>query len=116
MGEAYRTDWTGVPHTNKHAVPVGFDDVRNMEVVFVEEVLICDAVVRSACFEIADATTVGAPYHGKPSVAVRCLCYECKPRSTWMHRTLLGGWEVIPNFSGKVVTNIGPPSGARQSK
>lgn len=110
MEEAYRTDWTDVRHTNKHATPVEFDDVQNMEVVFVEEVSIRDAIVRSAYFEIADATTVGAPFHGKPSVEVQCLWYGCKPRTTWMHLTLLGRWEVIPNFSGKVGRNIGPPS------
>jgi hypothetical protein len=108
MGEIYRTDWKGVPHTNRHAIPVEFEYVRNTDVIYVEKAAIRDAVVEKAHFEIANTATVGDHFHGKPSVEVRCLWYGCKPTTTWMHLTLLGKWKVIPRYSGKVIRNIGP--------
>lgn len=109
MGLVYRNDWADVPHTNEHAMPVEFEDVQNMDVVHVDKITIREAVVENHCFEIANTSTVGDLYQGKPRVEVRCLWYGRKPITTWMHLTLLGTCKVFTGYTGTVVRNIGPP-------
>ncbi len=57
-------------------------------------------------FELADVPKPFDVYAGKHRVEVKVGWFGMKPKSTWSHITLNGEWELIRNYSGKVVLNL----------
>jgi hypothetical protein len=83
----HSTNWDGIRHTDKKAVPMSHDNVRNAYVVWVEEATIRGAVIKNQHLEVAERSTIGALFQGKPSVEVFCTWYGRKPLTSWMHIT-----------------------------
>ena len=60
--------------------------------------------VKEASAEVAQPFDV---FDGKTRVEVKVYWFERKPKTTWAHITLNGEWELLRNYSGNVVDNIG---------
>ena len=57
-------------------------------------------------FELADIPKPFDVFSGKHRVEVKVGWFGMKPKGTWSHITLNGDWELIRNYSGKVVHNL----------
>ena len=101
------TNWDGVRTLDKLAGEIKTRQVRNVRAVRVTQGSIRNAQV-SGVFELAtDAVDPFTTYAGRRRVEVKCLWYQRKPPFTWMHLTITGTCEILPNYTGPVVDNIG---------
>ena len=102
------TDWDGILHTDKRAHPNATRNVRNVRAVRISNGSIRSAQVTDRVFELAAAAVDPFKmYAGCRRVEVKCLWYGRKPPTTWMHLTIIGTCEVIPNYTGPVVSDFG---------
>ncbi len=106
----HSTNWDGIRHTDKKAVPMSHNNVRNAYVVWVEEATIRGAVIKNQHLEVAERSTIGALFQGKPSVEVFCTWYGRKPLTSWMHIKLRGKIEVKKSYTGPVLRDIRRPA------
>lgn len=44
---------------------------------------------------------------GQRRILVECLLFGCKPKTTWMHLSILSTPKIETNYSGEVVADIG---------
>ena len=104
---APNTDWVGIPGHDKHSTVRRTRQVEHARVIHVTAASIRLALV-AGHFEIAP--TKGKPqnsYTPPCEVEVVCLWHGRKPPTSWMNLKLIGPCEVIENYSGTVVANIG---------
>ena len=110
MKEA-NTDWTGIVHTCRSAVPSSTRHVKNALAIEVTSAYIGNAHV-SGVFQIADVPVpVKTHKSGRASAEVSCLWFGRKPTTTWMHITLKGEWKLLQRYTGPVVENISKATG-----
>jgi len=107
MTSEYNTDWSGVPSTHPSAKPETFRQVNNVLAVFIHEGYLRGSTFRDCYFEVADSQEPFDTFAGKTRVEVQVLWFDRKPATTWAHLTLIGKWELLRNYSGEVVANIG---------
>ena len=103
--ETINTDWDGIPHVDKNAAIRTHRKVTGVLALRVVDASIRDAVVTDI-FELAEVPKPLDISNGKLKAEVKCLWYERKPSTTWMHLTLSHEWEIIKNFTGNVAANI----------
>lgn len=99
-------DWNDRYNTNSNALPDG----QLRHVVDVLAIRISDGHLRgsnfSGVFEVADVPQPFDLFDGKHRVQVKVGWFGMKPKTSWSHITLNGEWELIRNYSGKVVHNL----------
>lgn len=106
------TDWTGIPHTDRTAVPTSWRRVQQVLAIEATSASIRGAEV-SGVFELSDARApLSMHADGRIRVEVKCLWYGCKPPSSWMHLILPSRWRLVRRYSGSVVENISQPTHA----
>lgn len=90
--------------------PSAKPDVQLRHVVDVLAIRITNGHLRGSdfdgVFEVAEVPRPFDLYAGKHRVEVKVGWFGMKPKSTWSHITLNGDWELIRNYSGKVVHNL----------
>jgi hypothetical protein len=67
-------------------------------------------------FELADVPKPFDLHDGKLRVEVMVGWFGMKPKTTWSHVTLSGDWELLRNWSGKVVHNLSDENQSNASK
>lgn len=109
MLKKYNTDWTGIRLTDPKATVIEWGPATpGARCIYVPKATIRLAVIEGGVFQLDDK--IEEPIRmlrGKRCAVVRCLWYGRKPLVTWMHLTLLSGYEKRNNYRGDVVTNIG---------
>jgi hypothetical protein len=98
--------WNQTYNTNAKAKPIEHREVKNARVVRVNNAHLRGSDF-SGVFELADVTDPFDFFDGKERAEVQVGWFGMKPKTTWSHITLGEGWELIENFSGKVVHNLG---------
>ena len=107
MNDICNTNWDGIKTLDRLAGPVSSRQVSSVRAVRVTQGSIRNAQV-SGVFELAtDAIDQFKTFAGRRRVEVKCLWYGRKPPTTWMHLTIIGTCEVLTNYSGSVVSDIG---------
>lgn len=107
MDEIINTKWDNIPSLDKRAGPIKTRQIHNARAVRITVGSIRNADV-SGVFELAtNAVDPFTTYAGRRRVEVKCLWYQRKLPTTWMHLTITGTCEVLENYSGAVVSNIG---------
>jgi len=100
------TEWNHKYDTHPSAKP----DVQLRQVVDVLAIRITNGHLRGSdfdgVFEVAETSDPFDVFAGKQRVEVKVGWFGMKPKTTWSHITLNGEWELIRNYSGKVVHNI----------
>lgn len=99
-----KTDWTNVPQQSKKATVRRTRLVENASVVHVGQAFIRGSTV-SGCFKLAKGADIKA-HKDKKRIEVECLWFGCKPKTTWMHITLLREVHFFYGYSGKVAFDI----------
>lgn len=99
------TDWTGIRNSDAKAKIKDYRKVLDVLAIQVENASIREAEV-TGLFELANTTQPFDVKDGELRVEVKCLWYERKPKTTWMHLTLSKNWALITNYSGEVANNI----------
>jgi hypothetical protein len=98
--------WNQKYNTNTEARPIEYRTVRNARVVRVS-----NAHLRGSnfggVFELADTQDPSDFFDGQERAEVKVGWFGMKPKTTWSHITLGDEWELIENYSGKVVHNLG---------
>ncbi len=107
MASEYNIDWSGVPNTHPSAKPETFRQVNNVLAVLVREGYLRGSTLRDCYFEVADCQEPFDTFAGKTRVEVQVLWFGRKPATTWTHITLTGKYELLRNYNGEVVANIG---------
>lgn len=105
MTDKFNTNWDDVPDTDKNAIPIGWREVKDVRAVKIIG-SIRDAAV-DGYFELAPGATDKKPYADHFRIEVKCLWYERKPKTTWMHITIAGECKIIEHYTGQVISNIG---------
>lgn len=107
MTTDYSTDWSdGVPHTHARAKPESYRLVKNVLAVLVHEGSLRESTFKDCYFELSDSSEPFDTFNGKTRAEVKVLWFGKKPKTTWTHITLNGKWELLRNYTGKVVANI----------
>lgn len=101
----YSTNWSGVPGTCETASIQKTEMVKNSRVIHLAKAGIRGAEV-SGTFKLAEGAEVKTLW-GQRRVLVECLWFGCKPKTTWMHLSILSTPKIEPNYSGEVVADIG---------
>ncbi len=100
------TEWNDRYNTHTGAKPDG----QLRDVVNALAIRITNGHLRGSdfdgVFEVADATDPFDVFAGKQRVEVKVGWFGMKPKTTWSHITLNGDWELIRNYSGKVIHNL----------
>ena len=100
------TDWNHKYDTQSGAKP----DAQLRHVVDVLAIRITNGRLRGSdfdgVFELADVPKPFGLYAGALRVEVKVGWFGMKPKTTWSHITLNGEWELVRNYSGKVVHNL----------
>ena len=100
------TEWNNKFDTHPSAKPDG----KLRHVVDVLAIRITNGHLRGSnfdgIFELADVPKPFDVFAGKHRVEVKVGWFGMKPKSAWSHITLNGEWELIRNYSGKVVHNL----------
>ena len=107
MAGEYNTDWNSVPNTHSNAKPESYRQVKNVLAVLINEGFLRGSTLRDCYFEVADCQQPFDTFDGKTRIEVQVLWFGRKPATTWAHVTLNGKWELLRNYSGEVVANIG---------
>ena len=102
-----QTDWENVPVTDAKAHIVASESVKGSAAIHVTKASIRNAEIENCCFELASPVSVPKMRWGANRIEVKCLWYGRKPPTSWMHIAVLGDYEIIENYSGEVVRDIG---------
>lgn len=98
-------DWADVPHKHQSAAPS-----ESRYVVDVPAIRIKNGHLRGSdfdgVFELADVTLPINVLGGKLKAEVKVGWFGRRPLKSWAHITLNGDWELLKNYSGKVVHNL----------
>lgn len=100
-------DWSDVPDTDPNAQPCEYEDVNHVTAIHIQRALIRNAELLGCYFELADPTARPAMKWGADRIEVKCLWYSRKPPTSWMHIAIHSDYEIISNYSGQVVRDIG---------
>lgn len=108
MLKKYSTDWTGIRRTDPKATVIEWRPATpGARHIYVSKATIRLAVIEGGVFQLDDVVEPIRILRDKQRAVVRCLWNGRKPLMTWMHLTLLSGYEERKNYRGDVVTNIG---------
>jgi hypothetical protein len=106
MLEDITTEWNDRYNTHVGAKP----DSQLRHVVDVLAIRVANGHLRGSdfdgVFEVADVPKPFSIHTGDLRVEVKVGWFGMKPKTTWSHITLNGEWELIRNYSGKVVHNL----------
>lgn len=102
-----QTDWRNVPVTDVKAQIIASETVKCLAAIHVTKGLIRNAELLDCYFEMADLKSRPSMKWGAKRIAVKCLWYGRKPPTSWMHIAVVGGYEIISDYFGAVVRDIG---------
>jgi hypothetical protein len=101
------TEWNDRYNTNPSAQP----DAAQRHVVDVLAIRIVDGHLRGSSFdgifEVADIPQPFSVHTGNLRIEVKVGWFGMKPKTTWSHITLGNEWQLLRNYTGKVVHNLG---------
>ncbi len=97
----------GTPSTKVNAKPISFRHVKNALVIKLSGHYRNAKI--SGRFEIYPHKRPFRIHEGKLRVLVDCKWFDDRPGSTALKVELSGRWELLRNYNGKVVDNIGEP-------
>lgn len=97
---------TNAPHTDEFAVLDRPENVRNSLAIRIYKGSYRNASVKDTTFEIGDIKMPFDSYKGFLRVQVKCHWYGWQPEFSNIHVKLVGDWELIPNYTGKVMRNF----------
>jgi hypothetical protein len=95
----------GTPYTNEHAKPIHLRKVRNTLAIKLNG-MYRDAKIRGV-FAVYPHKRPFRIHKGKLRVLVDCKWFDDRPGSVALKVELSGSWELLPNYSGGVVDNLG---------
>jgi hypothetical protein len=98
--------WKGAPNTNPKAAISKLRKVKGKLVIEVVKAHLRTAEI-TGIFELANTVMPFRIKKGALTAEVICLWHGKKPKTTWMHITLGKKYELITEYSGEVVANIG---------
>ena len=101
----YNTDWSGIPDTCTTATVQKTQRVNGASVVHLAKAGIRGAEV-SGTFKLAEGAEMKTLW-GQRRILVECLWFGCKPKTTWMHLSILSTPKIENDYSGEVVADIG---------
>lgn len=108
MQDEPNTQWDdSVPDTSRAAKPTAWRAVTDCVVIHVTKATIRSTQIEDAWFELHESDKAFGTYAGRPRAEVKCLWFGRKPPTSWMHITLLGPHEVVRDYTGEVVADIG---------
>lgn len=100
------TEWNDRYNTCESAQP----ESATRHVLDVLAVRIVNGYLRGSTFdgvfEVADVPQPFSLHSGVIRVEVKVGWFGMKPKTSWSHITLSGEWQLIKNYSGKVVHNL----------
>ena len=95
-----------IPHTDEFAVVTNPEQVNNTLAIKVYKGSYRKAAINNAIFEIGDIKKPFDIRAGKLRVQVKCHWYDWKPKESWIHITLSGDWELLPEHTGEVLRHF----------
>ena len=104
----YRIGWDQhTPHTSKTAKPTDWDECHNVFAVKITKGYYRESVFRGT-FEVANKNKIYVTSHKGRRVVVKAYWYCARPSTKWISILIEDAeCEELPNYSGKVVRNIG---------
>lgn len=100
------TVWNDAYNTNPNAKP----DAVGRHVEDVLAIRIVDGHFRGSnfdgIFEVADVPQPFSVHTGSIRIEVKVGWFGMKPKTTWAHITLGNEWQLLKNYSGRVVHNL----------
>jgi len=107
MLTGWKTDWTGIPNTDKRAKPSKYKFVKNAKVLVVKRASIRSAIISNGVFYLNNIDNPFSHYKEKTRASVECMWFGRKPKVTWMNLTVYDGeWEIKNKYTGDVIVNI----------
>lgn len=100
------TIWDAKYNTNAEATVSAYRKVKNVTAIEIKNGFYRGSEIHGV-FEVANTEDPIKENSGKLKVEVLCGWFGMKPRTTWIHITLTGKWELLDNYSGEVVLNLG---------
>jgi hypothetical protein len=95
----------GTPYTNEHAKPIHLRKVRNTLAIKLNG-MYRDAKIRGV-FAVYPHKRPFRIHKGKLRVLVDCKWFDDRPGRNALKVELSGNWELLPNYTGEVVWEIG---------
>ena len=104
----YKIGWQNdTPHTSKYAKPTDWEEVKNVLAVKITNAYYRDSVF-NGIFEVADRNKIYVSSPKGRRVVVKAYWYCARPSTKWISILIENAeCEELPNYSGKVVRNIG---------
>lgn len=99
------TDWNHKYDTSSHAEPTEWRTVVDVLAVRITKGSLRGSTF-DGVFELADIAEPFDINNGKLRVEVKVGWYGMRPKTTWTHITLSNEWELLRNYSGKVIHNL----------
>lgn len=106
MPTPINSDWDGIPHTYSSAVPVSSRHAVDVLAIRVTQAHLRGSFFDGVC-ELADVPQPFDLHAGKLRVQVKVAWFGVKPPTCWANITLGTHWELIRNYSGTVIHNLG---------
>jgi hypothetical protein len=95
----------GTPYTNEHAKPTRVRKVVNTLAIKLTG-MYRNATIRGV-FAVYPDKRPFRIHKGKLRVLVDCAWFDDRPGSHALKVELSGSWELLPNYTGEVVDNVG---------
>ena len=105
---AITEQWNHLYDTNAHAQPIQHRRVDSALVVHIEQAYLRGSHF-AGFFEVAHVPSPFDVVKGRLRVQCKVGWFGMKPKTTWSHISIVGKWQLLPNYTGSVVHNIGVP-------
>lgn len=99
------SNWDGKYNTYTGATVSAHRKVKNVTAIEIVNGFYRGSEI-NGIFEVANTEDPVKEKNGELKVEVMCGWFGMKPRTTWIHITLSGKWELVANYSGSVVLNL----------
>ena len=99
------TNWDRKYDTNTEATVTAYRKVKNVAAIEIINGFYRGSEI-NGIFEVANTEDPVKEKNGKLKVEVLCGWFGIKPRTTWIHITLTGKWEILESYSGDVALNL----------
>ena len=99
------SNWNTKYNTNTEATVSAYRKVKNVTAIEIINGFYRGSEI-NGIFEVANTEDPVKEKNGKLKVEVMCGWFGMKPRTTWIHITLSGKWELLKNYTGDVSLNI----------
>lgn len=100
----YNTDWSDTPKSAKRARVQRMRFVENAQVILVDKAYIRGSIV-GGWFKLVEGAHIQRYKHTQ-RIEVECLWFGRKPKTSWMHITLLCEPKFFYGYTGKVALDL----------